>query len=259
MDAKSDQPSECQSATIEMNVAGRKLRMQISASTGPTRPVDLMPIFLSLVDAFAAITVETVEEKGWKISCKHKCAACCRQLVPLSEIEAHHIAELVNKMPEPRRSEIRARFEAARHKLEEAGLLERLLEPETISADEFVPFALGYFRYAIACPFLEDESCSIYPDRPIACREYLVTTPAVNCWNLNPKTVKSVKIEADVRKAMGRLSSSDPTPRPMQVPLILATEWAEAHPDQSPPRPGTELVREFFTYLGRQSNAEKQH
>jgi Fe-S-cluster containining protein len=31
------------------------------------------------------------------------------------------------------------------------------------------------------CPFLEDESCSIHPDRPLVCREYLVTSPAELC------------------------------------------------------------------------------
>ena len=256
MEPEPPTPPETQSATIEMNVAGRKLKMQISASTGPTRPVDLMPIFLALADAFAAMTVETVHEKGLKISCKSKCGACCRQLVPLSETEALHIGEVVQKMPEPRRSEIRARFASARQKLEEAGLLERLLNPQTISLDEFVPFALGYFRNAIACPFLEDESCSIYPDRPIVCREYLVTTPAENCRKLNPKNVNAVRIQANMRDAIGRLSSYDPAPRALRVPLILAPEWAEAHPDQSLPRPGTELVRDFFTYLGRQSGPE---
>lgn len=232
--------------------------MTISASTGPTRPVDLLPIFRSLVDAFAVITAETVEKTGGKISCQHGCAACCRQLVPITEIEARRIGEMVSAMPEPRRSEIRVRFEAARSKLQDAGLLERLLAPETVSQAEFVPFALGYFRHAIPCPFLEEESCSIYPERPIACREYLVTTPAENCSNLNPKTVKAVNLGLDVRKAMARLDSDQPSAHGKWIPLILATAWADAHPDQSPPRPGTELLREFFSYLSGQEIPEAE-
>jgi hypothetical protein len=33
-----------------------------------------------------------------------------------------------------------------------------------------------YFLQGVACPFLEAESCGIHPDRPLACREYLVTS-----------------------------------------------------------------------------------
>ncbi len=32
------------------------------------------------------------------------------------------------------------------------------------------------------------------------------------------------------------------------VPLVLALEWAEAHPE-GPPRPGPGLLREFFEQL----------
>ncbi len=46
--------------------------------------------------------------------------------------------------------------------------------------------ARRYFHLGIACPFLEDESCSIHADRPISCREYLVTSPAVNCADPKP-------------------------------------------------------------------------
>ena len=39
----------------------------------------------------------------------------------------------------------------------------------------------GYFALGVACPFLEEESCSIHAERPLVCREYLVTSPAERC------------------------------------------------------------------------------
>ena len=51
----------------------------------------------------------------------------------------------------------------------------------TGTAEERTELAYEYFKHGIACPFLEDESCSIHPDRPMACREYLVSSPAENC------------------------------------------------------------------------------
>jgi NADH:ubiquinone oxidoreductase subunit D len=57
---------------------------------------------------------ENARASGATVSCKKGCGACCRQLVPVSEIEARQLKELVEQMPEPRRSEIWARFERAR-------------------------------------------------------------------------------------------------------------------------------------------------
>ena len=85
------------------------------------------------------------------------------------------IAELVESLPEPRRSQVKARFEDAAKRLAEAGLLEKLRQPERWYREGYREFGLEYFRQGIPCPFLEDEACSIYPDRPVTCREFLVT------------------------------------------------------------------------------------
>lgn len=33
------------------------------------------------------------------------------------------------------------------------------------------------------------------------------------------------------------------------VPLVLALEWVKAHPEEPPPRPGPELLGQFFEHL----------
>ena len=53
---------------------------------------------------------------------------------------------------------------------------------------------LEYWALKIACPFLENESCSIYKDRPIACREYLVVTDPKHCAEARPENVKGAMI-----------------------------------------------------------------
>ena len=40
------------------------------------------------------------------------------------------------------------------------------------------------------------------------------------------------------------------------VPLILAPEWAEAHPDEPPPQPGPELLRELLGHLSGRGKAD---
>ena len=51
-----------------------------------------------------------------------------------------------------------------------------------------------YFQLGIPCPFLEEESCSIYHDRPITCREYLVTSPPAALRIFPPQKISAWSI-----------------------------------------------------------------
>jgi Fe-S-cluster containining protein len=205
----------------------------------------------AFTDAVVGAASKGIDEQGSrKISCKRGCGACCRQLVPVAEVEAHQIRRVIDRQPEPRRTEILARFAAARRMLEVAGLLGNLLHPEGWNDGEGRTLGMRYFQEAIACPFLEEESCSIYADRPSACREYLVTSPAENCRRPTPETVQVVKLPLKMWTALARFDEVSPTRRFIRwVPLILAPEWASAHPEDPATRPGPELVRELFERL----------
>ena len=142
------------------------------------------------------------------------------------------IAELVESFPEPRRSQVKARFEDAKKRLEDAGLLEKLREPERWYREGFREFGLEYFRQRIPCPFLEDEACSIYPDRPLTCREFLVTTPAEYRQDPGTKPIRSVKLPMSVGPALAKSGiREDESPAPRWVALVLALEWDATNPD----------------------------
>jgi Fe-S-cluster containining protein len=108
----------------------------------------------------------------------------------------------------------------------------------------------------VPCPFLENESCSIHPERPVVCREYLVTSSPEWCSRPSEKKVEGVRLPLKVWTALAQF---DPVPDGSRyvrwVPLSLAPEWAEAHPEEPPPRPGTELLEELFRNLTDRANA----
>jgi Fe-S-cluster containining protein len=209
----------------------------------------MLPVFRSIAEVVIDQGVKKAEAAGEKVSCKKGCGACCRQLVPISEMEARQIRDLVDELPEARRSEVRARFADARRRLQEAGLLDKLEHPERFQDGELRPLGLQYFAQGIACPFLAEESCSIHPERPIACREYLVTSPAEECARPNPESVRCVPLAGKVSNAVIRLAGQRSERFIPWVPLILAPDWAEAHPEEPPPRPGPEFVRAVFENL----------
>jgi Fe-S-cluster containining protein len=241
---------ETVSANVALTVAGIRLEANITVPTAPTRLVEMLPLFQSLADAVIGSVVESVEAQGRTISCRKGCGACCRQLVPISEVEARRIRDLVESLPEPRRATIKARFEEARRRLDEAGLLEILRHPDRFSAAQRHSLGMDYFAQRIACPFLDEESCSIHRDRPVACREYLVTSPAEHCANPTEETIEGVMMPTPIWPTLSRVEERSTQPGPLRwVPLILAPEWADSHPDETSPRPGPEWVQAIFERL----------
>jgi Fe-S-cluster containining protein len=250
MKPEASKAPESVTANLALSGADWQLRAKVTVPAGPTRLRVLLPMVQALTDQVVDAAVKTVEAQGHKVSCQKGCGACCRQLVPIAEEEARRLHDLIQEFPEPRRTEVQNRFQEARRRLEEAGLLEKLRHPEQWVEGESRQLGLQYFAQGIACPFLEEESCSIYLDRPVACREYLVTTPAANCARPTADTVQCVPLSLKVSTALMRIHQAAPTERSDRwVPLILAPEWAEAHPEGPSPRPGLEWVQALVKNL----------
>jgi Fe-S-cluster containining protein len=246
-------------ADLQLTIGDWRLQAKLSVPAGPTRLIELLPVFQSVDNAVVDLAVQQAEEEGETISCRKGCGACCRQMVPIAEVEARRIRDLVSDLPEPRRSEIRTRFAEARRRLEQAGLLDKLLERAQWTEEEVQALGIKYFFQGIPCPFLEEESCSIHPDRPLACREYLVTSPAAHCAQPAADTIRQVKIPLKVWTTVAQFDKPEPGARFIRwVPLILAPEWADAHPEEPPPRPGPELVNEFLSRLTGKNAAATQ-
>jgi len=237
-------------ATVELSVFDQTLQGKINIPAALVRPERMLPVFQSIADAVIQATVTSLEKEGFTISCKKGCAACCRKLVPISKTEAHRISELLEGLPEPKRSEVRARFISARQRLQEAGLLDKLSRLDQLTDDEVWSTGLEYFRHWIACPFLEQESCLIYSDRPIACREYLVTSPAEHCFPTSTaETVVRLNLPGSVSTAMASINENPSENKAHWVPLILTHEWAGSHPVGLPLRQGLELLRDVLDRL----------
>jgi Fe-S-cluster containining protein len=239
--------SEWGTASVDFNIGRQRIRADIRMPNGPIRTRQMLPLLQALTDLVVAQGIEEVESKGQKVSCQKGCGACCRQLVPIAPVEARQLRDLVEALPEPRRSDVRARVADARRRLQEAGMLERLQHLDQGDAAEREALALSYFRLQIACPFLEEESCSIHADRPLICREYLVTSPARNCAELKEDNVRGVPLAGKVSEAVARLDEK--ANREGRVLLVLAPEWGKTHAVEPPPRPGQDLLREVFDHL----------
>ena len=223
---------------------------RVSVPSGSTTLADLLPIARSLSDAIVQQTARAVRDSGEQISCTSGCGACCRNLVAITEVEARRIGDVLVRLPEPRRSTVLGRFSEARDQLDRAGLLQQLQSPEHCTPDDYSSLVGTYFSQGIACPFLEQESCTIYDERPLGCREYLVTSSPALCARLDSTGVCKVKLPFTVFNAVARVGNpSQGAFCEKWVPLILAPQWAKTHPEQPEPRPGLELLQELLGHL----------
>lgn len=239
------------SHTLEINLAGEKVQFTVPVPSGPATWDDILPFMRALVKVSSDISQEYFTERGKPVSCKAGCGICCRQQVPLADFEAHRLRRLVDTMPEPRRSEIIARFQAVEDRVQEAGDAISLDTDKPLSLEEMAHRAGAYFRLMIPCPFLENESCSIYDERPLKCREYLVTSPAENCADPSRLPVDGLPLPLEVYMATLFLDQETRGPGIRWVPLNDLMSWTDAHTPNLPSRSGSELLHEFMSRLMR--------
>ena len=234
---------------VSLLIDGNPIDMKMTVPAKPVKPQRMLPVFQQMANSFVEMGVDAVETQGEKISCKKGCGACCRQPVPLAEIEAYQLAELVENLPEPRQTEVRKRFDEAFKHFAEIGWYERLSQAAGKEKEEQEKVVLDYFREGIPCPFLVDESCSIHQDRPVACREYLVTTPAENCSNPSAEGVKLIQLPVKPSKTLMKVGQKKQISGINFIPMTLALKWVEMNEDNFDEKTGEEWMADFFQNL----------
>ena len=226
---------------VVLVLGGEPVRFELTAPAGVATVQEVLPVLQGLSSFLAERAEAKARGEGSAVSCHAGCGACCRQLVPISPSEAHALAHLVEAMPEPRRSRVRQRFEGALEALDKGGVLDRLVVAREEGRSEL---AMDYFRSGVACPFLEAESCSIHPDRPLSCREYLVTSPAENCRTPSAETIQLLKLDGDPSTALLKAEASIGW-----LALVLALRFAELAPPEAPAQTGPEILGDLFRRL----------
>ena len=226
----------------ELRIGESVLNVGFTVPTGKCPPLSMLPDVQRFADQITDYAESRMKARGLKISCTKGCGACCRQMAPVTPSEAQHLAALVEKMPPERAMAVRARFAGARATMSGAGLRPQGHPDEDKTA--YREYGLSYFKKGVACPFLEAESCSIYADRPLVCREYLVTSPPAGCAVLGSGQVRKVSVPIQVWAAFGRSSTLN---RKLKwMPLIESLAYAEAHPAPEPERTGPQHVEAFL-------------
>ncbi len=218
---------------VSVNTPAGRLEMPVEVPSGFVPITSIVPTIRQVGEEALALERVRAAKAGESISCQMGCAGCCRPLVPLSPPEAFALHDTVRALPDPERQNLEAKFAAARVRLEEAGLWSKLNDiaeaGRQLTDEDVEQTNRSYYALRMPCPFLENEACSIYEDRPAACREMLVVSPAELCEDIVRNPVRPLPVPFRVSTVLGMLWGELVGGPARLIPLPVALAWAERH------------------------------
>jgi len=219
------------SLTVSIQTSSGDIEVPLTVPHGFIPITDLVPSIQSLGDRVQLLEIQSALKGGRGISCQDGCAACCRMMIPVSPPEALVLWQMVKDLPAERRKGVLLRIDAIQELLRASNIFEPLHDlahsSRQFTDDDLEPLNHAYYALRMPCPFLEDESCSIYKSRPSACRELLVTSPAELCQDMVRNPVTAIPVPIRISTLLGTLWSQlfgGPT---RLIPMPFALEWAE--------------------------------
>ena len=239
--------AETLTGNVAIMVAGEPIAITVTVPVARVGLDALLPIFHGFLQAMTDKAAVRSSQAGAAISCRAGCGACCRQAVPIAASEARALAAHVAAMPAPRRDAIVARFAEARQRLAAAGF--GAVDFTETTPEQRFALAHAYFRIGVACPFLEDENCSIHPVRPLSCREYLVTSPASACATLETGAITMLDLGGSLSEAL--IAGDMWMTGGHQLLLVEALDWVDANRQAPPLDNGAAMAQTVFGIFAR--------
>ena len=215
---------------LDLTTPHGRLRATLPLPDRPLRLSEVVPLLLQIDTQIVGQALRRAADDGHATTCGPGCGACCRQLAAVSVPEAFAITATLTGLAPDHRLRVQARFAGAAATLERhPELLARLQTP---AADDAVATARDYFDLRLACPFLEEESCSIHRDRPSICREINVSSPPALCRAPFTNAVAGIRSPLRLSEVLARAHAHlYERPAPRLLPLSLAPRWVADHPD----------------------------
>lgn len=203
-------------------------------------PDALLPVARALIDEVADAAVA---DPSAGVSCRAGCSTCCSQPVPVTASEVRALHDAVAALPDDRRAAVEARIAEVAEVVGGAGIEADDLCRVEADGPALLDLTLRYVALDAPCPLLGPEgTCTVRPARPLACREYLVTSDPVHCAGERPEAVVRIRTGAGVRAGWRRTSSAMGEPG-MQILSLALAAARPSEPPASGPWPGPALVR----------------
>ena len=221
---------------FELDILGKKLNFRISVGKGQAKLADIVPLARTLCTKITDVMLQSIRSDGGHIPCRKGCPACCSYLVPLSVAEALRLKEEISAVPAYRRESIWKTCLLASRQI----FSQRPPKPFMCQTTETSPVSLfdlnlvsnWYKSLKLACPFLCNRLCTIYEQRPLACREHFVKDSAKACGD-QQGIADVIEMPVLLPNALGQLASEFEGTTVEAVILPLALAWCGENPERA--------------------------
>lgn len=238
--------------SFELDILGEPVRFSISVAQKKARLSDIAPLARTLSTKLALVMLDRLRSNGELVPCCKGCSACCNYLVPLSIPEAFRLREELLAMPaEQGKAVLQSCLDTAKRILDK--------KPKEFNINKLAEAAnpvqisqLGkwYAGLKLTCPFLSDSLCTSYENRPIACREYIVTGSALLCEDESTDESQKVQTPVSVLECLGQLTAELEQSNIEAVMLPLAIPWTQENIERGERTwPAVTMVERFVEIL----------
>ena len=212
---------------LELDILDEKISFQIGIRHARARLADIVPLARTICSKITAVALKNIPKNGGQIPCYKGCSACCKRcLVPLSVPEAFRLNDEIRKISVLRHELIwRDCLNASRHILTHKPPKKFTQQSAESLSNNPVHLNLisdWYSSLKLACPFLRQDICTIYGQRPLACREHYIIGSAKGCKDQD-SFAEVLDIPIRVSNALVQLASEleGTTVEAVILPLIL--------------------------------------
>jgi Fe-S-cluster containining protein len=236
---------------LELGILGKEVDFSIAVVKGQATLADIVPLARTICTKITDVVVESICSDGGRIPCRKGCVACCGPyLVPLSVPEALRLNEEISAAPPNQREPmLRACLLAAHRILNQKPpepFLDQTTEPSQAGPAELNLVLSWYASLKLPCPFLCKGLCTIYQQRPMACRELFVKDSADACGG-EQSIAEVVQMPVKMPNALAQLASDFEGTTAEAVILPLTPAWYEQNKQRADRTwPAVMMVKRFL-------------
>ena len=229
--AENDSHCDAKVVILDLDVLDEKIHFRIGVGQGRARLADIVPLARTISTKITEVVLKNIYSKGYQIPCYKGCSACCnRCLVPLSVPEAFRLNEDIKKAPVLKRESIwRDCLNASRHILlhkPPKKIVHRSTEDSSNKPADINLISSWYTSFNLACPFLQQDVCTIYEQRPLACREHYIIGSAEGCSEEH-SSAEVLEMPIQMPNALSQLASELEGTGEEALILPLALVWCK--------------------------------
>lgn len=255
----SSNPSSEETISFELNIAGKMVPFHINVANDKATLADIVPLARKLSTKMAIAFLADLRKNGLSVPCRKGCCACCSSLIPMSVPEVFRMREELLAMPNDVSNRILGACihtaETILNKTRRTSYLEGFSKSGKPRISQINKW---YGKLKLACPLLSGDLCTLYEQRPLACREHIVTGSSDSCQKDRKCRPNVTPMPVSVLETLGQLAGELEQTDVEAVMLPFSFAWAQDNIKRAERTwPAVEMVKRFVKILKQKASKKK--